>query len=175
MSEAWWLAGSLCAPSDLQMTIPVILQKSGVPRSAIRETHIFGPVDPAPTGESIFQWNVDALASHRLLHFIFLSVQNHEPDLLLLLESYNGQAAIALIGSPGAAGRSNLLPLARLQAAQGHGHTDNIPPGNAAAAQGLVCQLVQTVNALHNHKADIGFVQTSYAHSHLIATRVERI
>ncbi len=197
MAETYWLCGCACLLDELAAALPVMLRQVGLCLERVPEVHFFGASPNGwkmPAQLPVYAWPASPAEEHRLLHLVLQSVQASQPEMVLLVEVFNGRAAAALLGSPAAAGRRNLLPLARLSAESGHGHSSmpgpvedrclNPDEGRCLSlskarpgphAEGLLCQFQHLVRRLHDEKAEAGMVQTMTGGVHLLATRVERI
>ena len=183
MPETYWLGGCACPPGDLAAALPGLLARAGLRLGQVPELHLMGS---APAGLSlpaslpVYAWPASPMEEHRLLHLMIQSVQAGQPEMVLLLEVLNGRAAAALLGSPAAAGRRNLLPLACLRIAEGHvgpGSNLRCQPGEPCGlqAEGPLFQLQQLVQRLQAGAAQVAMLQTLSGGRHLLATRLERI
>lgn len=208
MTETYWLCGCACLPDELADALPVMLRQVALRLEQVPEVHLFGAPPhgwKVPVQLPVYAWPASPAEEHRLLHLVFQSVQASQPEMALLVEVWNGRAAAALLGSPSAAGRRNLLPLARLSAESGHGHVSGLtglrqaqapafepaqaPAGDTAQApafdpaqaqpgphaEGLLYQFQHLIRRLQTEKAGAGMAQTMTGGVHLLATRVERI
>lgn len=106
MADVFWLGGF-----SVQGGWREGLRSLGVKPDWVQETHVSGSA-PGLAFETVFAWPDSAGSTHRLLHFACQALRSTELDLLLLASS--DQAAV--LASPRAAGRWNLLPRASLSA-----------------------------------------------------------
>jgi hypothetical protein len=122
MSETYWLSSVTTSLAELPTAFPQALQRSNLQPNWIVELHILGrgPLPGLNLPATSYIWPVDSIAAQRLLNLLIDGVQRNNPELLALIEiPPAGQPVTALVlGSPTAAGRHNLLPLARLHSSQ---------------------------------------------------------
>lgn len=180
MSETFWLAGCNARPADFPGILAKTLEKHRLRREWVQEIHHFGDPLPMENTSLAYSWPGTAVEQHRLLHLLYLAVQTHQPELVLITENINGQTAACLLGSARATGRRNLLPCASLHILLGHGHVSGISgfPNsrlNQSVACGLVYQLNQLIGQLQSSTSTAGVLQTLFSNTQVLATRVERI
>ena len=87
------------------------LRSLGLKPEWIQEAHVLGQAPELPI-KTLYRWPVDSSPAHRLLHFACQALESGGLDLLLLASG----AHAAVLASPDAVGRWNLLPRASLSA-----------------------------------------------------------
>lgn len=133
MSEVYWIAGA--ANWDSPGGTDAWLDHSGLKPAWIDE--IFWLAQPKfqrilNLPEHARQWPVSGPTAHRLLQLIINDMLCGMNDLVLLAESLAQAISLAVLATPQAVGRYNLLPLGRLQPIRGI-HSGDMPT-NAAKA-----------------------------------------
>lgn len=116
-SETYWFAGG--EYELMAAGLPHHLAAVGIQPAWIEEIHWVAPAGVAlpdlGTPAPVCWWPPESRL-HRLLHFSLSDLQTGVLELVLLAEIYADQVNFALLGSPPAAGRRNLLPRFRLTA-----------------------------------------------------------
>ncbi len=125
-SNVFWL-GELSLHSN---AFEAGLRELGLKAEWIQEAHLLGKSLKIP-GITCFHWPLDKSAAHRLLHFTCQTLESGDLDLLLMV---SGDKA-AVLGSPRAIGRWNLLPRAALSAR--FSYSPAAPPGEFLPALAL--------------------------------------
>ena len=116
MTETYWIGGAVTlftpAAEALPRTVNITLQNSGVRPEQVESALWLGPLALAqPAG---LHWPVTAPLDHAVLQNACRTLITGEWHLLLAGESAPQAAAAALLASPSAVGRLNLVPRARL-------------------------------------------------------------
>ncbi len=106
MNDVFWLGGF-----PLQDDVNEGLRALGLKAEWVQEMHVLGDA-PEGSGKMIYHWPGQVAPAHRLLHFACQALHSGDLDLLVLLNG--GEAAV--LASPRAAGRWNLIPRASLSA-----------------------------------------------------------
>jgi hypothetical protein len=110
-------------PSSAGPLVKSILKQAGLRAERLNEVHwLYDPAGNPPAAEdldhftaaSVFQWPDLPLIDHYLLQSCARSARLGDSHLILLLQTWQGRSAAALIASPQAVGRYNLAPAARI-------------------------------------------------------------
>ena len=107
MADVFWLGDISLQSSAFSSD----LRSLGLKPEWIQEAHVLGEALELPI-KTVYHWPGEPSASHRLLHFGCQALESGDLDLLLLA---SGEHA-AVLASPDAVGRWNLLPRASLSA-----------------------------------------------------------
>lgn len=126
MPEVFWL-GELSLQPD---AFSVGLRGLGLKAEWIQEAHRLGDSLEIPV-QVVYGWPGEPAAAHRLLHFACQALQTGDLDVLLLA---SGDTS-AVLASPRAVGRWNLLPRANLAAR--FSYPPGTPPGEFLPALAL--------------------------------------
>lgn len=113
------------------------LRSLGLKPEWVQEAHLLGDANALPL-KTVYHWPEQATPAHRLLHFACQALQSGDLDLVLLAN--RDQAAV--LASPKAVGRWNLLPRANLSAR--FSFAPELPPGQflpALAVQLLAAEI----------------------------------
>lgn len=106
MADIFWLGG-FTLRDDFYMGLASL----GLKPEWVQEAHVLDDSTTVPL-KTIYRWPEQAIPAHRLLHFACQALQSADLDLLLLA----GKDQAAVLASPRAVGRWNLLPRANLRA-----------------------------------------------------------
>ncbi|TLM99571.1 hypothetical protein FDZ74_17815 [bacterium] len=106
MNDVFWLGDF-----SLQGSVNEGLHTLGLKAEWVQEMHVMGDA-PEVSGKTIYRWPGQVAPAHRLLHFACQALHSGDLDLLVLLNGGEG----AVLASPRAAGRWNLVPRASLSA-----------------------------------------------------------
>ncbi len=143
MSETYWLLSTSAPTAELSDALSQAMHRAGIQPQWILERHQIGNIslpEELPTPAACYAWPVQQPAAQRLLNLLISSVQRNDPELLLIIEQLDPHqpCTAALLGSPSAAGRRNLLPQARL-------HTETETPTESLSRSGLLLPLHQAI------------------------------
>ncbi len=148
MSETYWLLSTSTTPAELPAALQQALQRGGIQPAWIAELHTLGnaPLPGLSLSAAAYTWPVAPHAAQRLLNLLIDSVQRNAPELLALIEIPPAGLPVTavILGSPTAAGRRNLLPLARLHSAPPQPPLENL---EVLPYNGLLLPLHQTLVA----------------------------
>ncbi len=107
MPDVFWLGEMSLQPGEFQDGLHELDLRS----EWIQEAHQLGDLLEIPI-QAAYRWPEEPAAAHRLLHFCCQALQTGDLDVLLLAA---GETS-AVLASPRAVGRWNLLPRANLSA-----------------------------------------------------------
>lgn len=158
MSEVYWVAGGTVElPAGREYPAAALdwLRRSGIQPGWISEIEwlsapeAWSPAPRWPPGLAAFTWAAQPLLDHALLHAACQAILSGEQDMLLLGAAGEGQAHLAVLASPKAVGRYNLLPRARLPGRFALPLQDGILPDLPAVLAPQIKKLELAVEDIH--------------------------